>query len=83
MRYILCRFKGEPTTRRPPGMNDIVGMREYKHNDKRAAMRDLRPDDDRNAAYLRNGYTHYGLYESPRFEYVKPDPLVYSEEIKP
>lgn len=80
MRYILMRCKGEPPAVKACGMKDIVGMRVYKTAS--AAMADLRPDSVHAAAYLKEGFTHYGLYQSPQGNYKDPDPLVKSEKIK-
>jgi hypothetical protein len=80
MRYTLYRFKKKPTNSDHATLWDVVGMREYKERDAATAMGQMRPADDRNSAYIEHGYTHYGLFETPRFGERQ---LVHTEEIKP
>jgi hypothetical protein len=65
VRYIILRSKGTPPADLPVGMNDIMGIGEYKSPTN--ALRYLFPEnDDRREANRKQGYTHIGVYSFPR-----------------
>lgn len=85
MRYILYRFKGKPTEQPPVGMNDIIGMSEYKSLENAVRylwtnrFRPMGPGGINEVDYLQVmaqlGYSHFGLYEVPS-DFGQPDKLV-------
>lgn len=86
MRYALMRFKATPPKERPVGMNDIMGLSEYKSvvTAKRflwdsffwlAKYPGQRTGVDALKELAKQGYTYFGLYEVPN-NFGQPDRLV-------